>query len=105
MANAWYDYAMPGIFLLFYWIAKALRNAPAVWRQRLEWGLVIIALYCLVTARLFTGYPNLLNFSRNPIVDPRTAIRVGRQVPYFHQLLADYPEAIRLPVQFPWTER
>jgi hypothetical protein len=64
----------------------------------MAWGLVVIALYCLMTDRLFAGYPNLLNFSRNPIVDSRTEFRVGPQlVPYFHQLLAGFPEAFKLP--------
>jgi hypothetical protein len=99
MATQWYTLGIPGVFLLFYWLVKGLEKIPLYWHQRIAWVLVVTAIYCLMTDRLFTGYPNLLNFSRNPIVDTRVAFRVGPHlVPYFHQLLADYPEAVKLPV-------
>ena len=47
---------------------------------------------------MFTGYPNLLNFSRNPIIDPLVAQRVGHDSPYFNQLYADFPESLKLPL-------
>jgi len=99
MVTEWYTMGITGIFLLFYWISKALEKIPADWRRRITAGLVILSVFCLVTNRWFTGYPNLLNFSRNPLVDSRVAFRVGPHlIPYFHQLIADYPESIKLPV-------
>lgn len=99
MVTQWYTTGIPGIFLFFYWIAKACQKAPVLWRKRVAWGLVVASVYGLITTHLFTGYPNLLSFSRNPIVDTRTFFRVGpKQIPYFHQLLADFPEIFKLPV-------
>ena len=99
MAAQWYTMGISGIFLFFYWIAKALEKAPGPWRKRIAWGLVVIALYCLVTDRLFTRYPNLLSVSRNPLVDSRTAFRVGpQQISYVNQLWAAFPETFKLPV-------
>jgi hypothetical protein len=80
-------------------LTKGLEKAPLFWRKRIAWGLVAASVYCLMTARLFTGYPNLLNFSRNPIVDSRTAFRVGPHlIPYFQQLFVDFPESFKLPL-------
>jgi len=99
MVTEWYTKGIPGILLFFYWLSKALEKVPVHWRKRIAWGLVVASLYCLMTTRWFTGYPNLLSFSRNPVVDSRTSFRVGpKQVPYFHQLLADFPESFKLPV-------
>jgi hypothetical protein len=95
----WYTMGIPGIFLVFYWITKGLVKVPAHWRQRIAWALVFSGLYVLMTNHFFAGYPNLLNFSRNPIVDSRTAIRMGaRQLPYFNLQVADFPEAYKVPV-------
>lgn len=97
-ASQWYSIGLPGIFLFFYWLTKILGKVPLFWRQRVTWGLIAAAFFCLGTDRLFIGYPNLLNFSRNPLVDNRTAFRVGpNHVPYFHQLLVDFPESFKLP--------
>ena len=99
MFTQWYTLGMPGIFLFFYWVTKVLEKIPAPWHRRTAWILAITALYCLFTDRPFIRYPNLLSVSRNPIVDDRTAFRVGpRQIPYFHQLSADFPEQFKLPV-------
>ncbi len=99
MVTEWYTMGIFGLFLLFYWITKALEKAPALWRMRITVALVAASVFCLVTNRWFTGYPNLLNFSRNPVVDTRVAFRVGPHlIPYFHQLYADFPESIKLPV-------
>ena len=99
MVTEWYTMGITGLFLLFYWITKGLEKAPAFWRRRIAWVLVVLSLYCLVTNRWFTGYPNLLSLSRNPVVDSRTSYRVGpKLVPYFHQLYADFPDSFKLPV-------
>lgn len=99
MVTQWYTMGISGVFLLFYWITKVLENVPVHWRKPITWGLVAASIFCLVTNRWFIGYPNLLNFSRNPIVDTRVAFRVGPHlIPYFHQLYADFPESIKLPV-------
>ena len=76
-ASFWYSVGAPAVYLLFYWIAGGLEKVSARWRQRVAWGLVVAALFCLGTNRWFIGYPNLLSLSRNPIVDSRTSFRVG----------------------------
>jgi len=99
MVTEWYTMGLSGLFLLFYWISKLLTAIPVKWQKGLTGWLLIIAVYCLFTSRLFMGYPNLLSLTRNPVVDTRTSFRVGpHQIPYFHQLLADFPESFKLPV-------
>ncbi len=90
---------LPGIFLLFFWLdhIMALRLSPA-WSRRTRRTVLGISLYMLLTAPMFTAYPHLLNMSRNPIVDPRTAQRVGHDSYYFNQLYVDFPEGLKLPV-------
>jgi len=99
LVNQWYTMGLPGVFLGFYWITKGLARFPDHWRRRVACGLLVAALYALMTNRFFTAYPNLLNLSRNPIVDSRTAIRIGpRQLPYFNVQVADFPETYKLPL-------
>jgi len=99
IASQWYTIGLPVVFLSFYWLSKGLEKVPSYWRQAIAWGLIAAALWCLMTDRLFVGYPNLLNFSRNPIVDNRTEFRVGPHlVPYFNQLIVDFPESFKLPL-------
>ncbi len=99
MVTQWYTMGLPGLFIFFYWLNKALEKVSVPWRKRIVCGLVVAALYCLMTSRWFIGYPNLLSLSRNPVVDSRTSFRVSiKQVPYFHQLLVDFPEGFKLSV-------
>ena len=98
MSHKYFSVGLPAIFILFYYIDRAITVWPMVWQKRTVWVILGICLYSLLTARLFTAYPNILNKSRNPIVDSRTALRVGRDVPYFHQLSVDFPESVKLPL-------
>ncbi len=99
MVTQWFTLALPGLFVLYYLAGRGLEKIPKRLARGMVWALAFVSVYCLVTSRHYPGYPNLLNFSRNPIVDERVAFRVGpRQVPYFHQLMADFPEAFKLPL-------
>ena len=65
------------------------------WHNYVKWGLLLAGLYCLITSPTFTAYPNLLNFSPNPIIDIRTAYRVDSNVARnFHVDLAHFPKCI-----------
>jgi hypothetical protein len=90
---------LPGVFLAFFWADHLAGRYFPDWRPKLRWALLGASLFCLLTAHMFIGYPNLLNFSRNPIVDPLVAQTVGHQgAPYFNQLYAQYPESLKLPL-------
>jgi hypothetical protein len=99
IAAQWYSVGLPGIYVFFYWVTKGLEKSPVNWQRPVAWALMAASLYCMVTDRLFIGYPNLLNVSRNPIVDPHVAFRVGpNHIPYFHQIATAFPEGYKLEV-------
>lgn len=99
VATKYLEVGLPGIFLLFFWLDHLIagRLHPGQ-RNIVRWVLLSVSLLMLLTSPMFRGYPNWLNVSRNPIVDPRTAQRVGNNSYYFNQLYVDVPEAIKLPL-------
>jgi hypothetical protein len=98
VATKYSTVGLPAVFLAFFWADYIAVNRFPQWQGKLRWSLLGVSLFCLLTAHMFTGYPNLLNFSRNPIIDPLVAQRVGRDSPYFNQLYVDFPESLKLPV-------
>lgn len=99
ISSQWANICLPAVFLVFYWIGVLLPKCSAGIQKNAPWVLAVLALYGLWTTPMFVGYPNLLNFSSSPIVDTRTAIRVGpSKIPYFHQLATSFPEAYKVPL-------
>ena len=98
MSHKYYSVALPAVFILFFWFDKFLPYFKPVWRPRLIVITVVGCLYCLITTHMFMAYPNLLNWSANPILDPKVSTKVSPRVDYFHQLSVDFPQALKLPV-------
>jgi hypothetical protein len=93
-----YVVGLPFFWVLCYWINIAWQAVVPAVRRRIGLVMVAAALYALMTNHMFIAYPNLLNWSRNPIIDPRvTQIPTGR-ISYFSHLFREYPDAFKLPV-------
>ena len=60
--------------------------------------LIAVSLYALFTNHNFMAYPNVFNWSRNPMVDPLTAQPLPADLStYFYHLNRNDPEALKLP--------
>lgn len=97
MSHKYLSVGLPGIVILLYWIDRALLKSQHL-RKPVTFAILSAALILLITSKMLHAYPNALNFSRNPVVDPKVSLRVGNNVPYFHQLSAGFPDWIKLPV-------
>jgi len=97
--NNYYPRGLPFIFILFYWI-KLLVWDTLKPRARMGLGLSLVALsfFALWTNHHFTSYPNVFNFSRNPMIDPLVAETLPTGGSYFDHKVRDYPEELKLPV-------
>ena len=91
-----YVVGLPFIWVICYWIHLASRACAPALRRKAGMALAALALYALLTNHMFISYPNLLNWSRNPTIDPRvTQIPAGR-ASYFNHLFREYPDAFKL---------
>ncbi len=98
MVTQWYTMAVPGVMVLFYWINEGLAKLPLAHSRKISIGLLAAMFYCMFTAPSFTAYPNLLNFSRNPLVDMRTAFRTDASTdPDFDKAIAYFLDNSELP--------
>ncbi len=97
VTSNYYAAGLPFFFVVFYWFNVFLNYASVSWRRR---GLVLalcVSLYALLTCHMFCGYPNVFNFSRNPMVDSKVAQLLDNRLYYFNQLFIQYPDAYKLP--------
>jgi len=92
------SFGLPGVFLLFFWIDYASKQLSALSQKRVRIAMLGGSLFALMSAPMFTAYPNLFNLSRNPIVDTNVAIKLDSGGYYFNQLYIDFPEWVKLPV-------
>ncbi len=97
MSHKYWTVILPCVFIVFYWADQRLHHASKPWQFRIRWLVLALCLYTLLTSTMFRAYPNLLNISRDPVVDSRVRIKVGHDVPYFHQLSVDFPQWIKVP--------
>jgi len=92
------SFGLPAVFLLFFWIDFAGRQLTASKQKQIQMVVLGCSLFALISAPMFTAYPNLFNLSQNPIVDPNVAIKLDNGGYYFNQLYVDFPEDLKLPV-------
>ncbi len=94
--SAYYSAGLPFIFLCCYWGHLGLLHYDAKRYHRWSLGLLAVAVYALVTNHLFIAYPNIFNFSRNPMVDLKVSQIPPGRVSYFNHLFREYPDAFKL---------
>lgn len=98
MWTSYYMIGLPFWFVMGYWLKTLTSRLPA--RQAYNTKLVLFtcAFLALMTNHNFLSYPNALNVSRNPLVDPLVAQPLPNRMPYFNHLFYQYPDAYKMPL-------
>ena len=97
--TSYYVTGLPFILVCGYWLKILLSS----WPHRKRMNALIIALgismYALFTNHNFMAYPNIFNWSRNPMVDFLTAQPLPADLSsYFYHLNRKDPEELKLPL-------
>ncbi len=96
--TSYYVTGLPFVFVCGYWLKLLLGDWPS--RLRSQAGLIFMAvsLYALFTNHNFMAYPNVFNWSHNPMVDPLTAQPLPADLStYFAHLYRNDHEDMKLP--------
>lgn len=96
--TSYYVVAIPYGMICCFW-AKALSDQLSDAKARMmRVGLLSLCVWALVTNHQFLAYPNILNFSHNPITDPLVAQPLKDGQPYFNHLFRNYEPSLKVPV-------
>jgi hypothetical protein len=98
MWTSYYMNGLPFVFVCGWWINWWVRRLSVETGRRVLTAVVGLSVWALLTNHNFISYPNALNFSRNPMVDPLVAQPLPNNKPYFNHLFYEYPDAYKLPV-------
>lgn len=96
--TSYYVTGLPFVLVLGYWIKWGVWQISQ--RQRVKALMVAlsISIYALVTNHNFMAYPNIFNWSRNPMVDFLTAQPLPADLSsYFEHLNRKDPDNLKLP--------
>ncbi len=96
--TSYYAVGLPFVFIVFFWLAFFLRTWPESLRKKAALAVFIVSLFALMTNHNFMSYPNALNWSRNPLIDPLVIKKLPDGRPYFNHLFGSYPDAFKLSV-------
>ena len=97
--TSYYVDVLPFVLVcLFLVYACALNLCPWSGRKRLKAGAVILSFYALMTNQNYLAYPNVMNFSRNPMTDNLVIQRFPDRTGYFNHLFKKTKEEDKLPV-------
>lgn len=98
MWTSYYMIGLPFWFVMGYWLKILTGRMTTQTARTMKLVLFACALWALVTNHNYIAYPNLLNFSRNPLVDPLVAQPLPNRMPYFNHLFYQYPDAYKMPL-------
>ncbi len=96
--TSYYVDVLPFIFIACFWFMRCLELMPSVWQRRLKAAAVALSFYALLTNQNYLAYPNLLNFSRNPMTDNLVIQRFPDRKGYFNNMYINAKEQVKLPV-------
>ena len=68
--TSYYVVCIPYVFVLCFWAQRWLLFFNKESRRLVLLSLVVLVIYALVTNHTYLTYPNVLNVSKNPVVDP-----------------------------------
>ncbi len=91
-----YVVGLPFVWILCYWSGKIWQHLSIDIRRRAGMAIAATALYALMTNHMFIAYPNMLNWTRNPLIDPRVTQIPPARTSYLNHLFREYPEAFKL---------
>jgi len=96
--TTYYVTALPFIFVCGYWLKILFWSWPRRKRSNAVLVLLAVSFYALFTNHNFMSYPNVFNWSHNPMVDPLTAQPLPADLTtYFNHLYRNSPEDLKLP--------
>lgn len=95
-ATSYYMNALPFVLLTVYWFSLLIKRLDDKKRRRLRWVALALSLYALTTNHNYISYPNIFNFSRNPMVDITVAQRYPDRQGYFNHQVKNIKEADKL---------
>jgi hypothetical protein len=96
--TSYYVVCIPYVFILGFWINKWIANKAQQPRRSVLLCLLAAVLYALLTNHNYLAYPNMLNVSRNPIVDPMVVNPLPDGHSYFNQNVSKVTDADRVAV-------
>ncbi len=95
--TSYYINAVPLVLLAAFWLSVAFGRLGATWTRRVSWALLLLSMYALTTNHNYISYPNLFNFSRNPMVDGAVAQHFPDRRGYFNHMVKFMKEEDKLP--------
>ncbi len=96
--TSYYINAVPFVLLCAFWLSLGLKRLDARWARRVLWGALALGAYALVTNHNYISYPNVFNFSPNPMVDSLVAQRFPDRQGYFNHQVKAMKEEDKLPL-------
>ncbi len=90
--TSYYINAVPFVLLCAFWADIAVKCYMPAKKGKIYGLCAILAFYALATNHNYISYPNLFNFSRNPLVDITVAQRFPDRQGYFHHLVKHIKE-------------
>jgi len=96
--TSYYVSGLPFIFVSCFWLQKILERISAHARIKTLLCLGLFAGFCLWTNHQVLAYPNIFNFSRNPMVDPLVTLPFPDRRGYFNNMFMKFGPDYKLPV-------
>ena len=96
--TSYYVVCIPYVFILCFWVQRLFSVFKKDMRRRLLLSLGVLVVYALLSNHTYLAYPNLLNLSRNPIVDPLLVRPVSDGRSFFNVSFSKLTEDQKLPV-------
>lgn len=89
--------ALPFVLIVCFWFMKTIEFLPLVWQKVFKAAAVILSFYALLTNQNYLAYPNLMNFSRNPMTDNLVIQRFPDRQGYFNGMYKKIKEQDKMP--------
>ena len=94
--TSYYVVCIPYVFILCFWVNKWLASWNRECKRRVLLGLLALVVYALLTNHNYLDYPNVLNVSPNPMVDPLVVNPLPDGRSYFYQGVSKVTEDEKL---------
>ncbi len=95
--TSYYVVCIPYVFILCFWAQRWLSVFKKDTRHLVLLSAGALVVYALMTDHLYLAYPNFLNVSRNPIVDPLLVQPLPDGRSYFNAAVSQVAEETKLP--------
>lgn len=93
--TSYYAVCLPYVYILAFWVKTVLARVTRKYAHAAIAAIFLLSFYALFTNHNFISYPNLFNFSRNPMTDMRVAQRLPTGNFYFNHLFVQTPQELR----------